>query len=394
MRYDDDMDKRTQALYLLAAARNFQPRHHDLLVSQLGSLDVLADASEDAVQALELQAGHKRRLRDVITGCDPAAELAELGKQGITVVGWGDELYPELLAQVPDAPLMLFCRGDIQLMRHEGISIVGSRKCSERGRELAREFGRQLAEIGVPVISGMALGIDGAAHTGALDAPGPTVAVLGCGVDVVYPPRHQELYERLIDEALVISEYLPGVSPLKEHFPQRNRIISGLARGTVVIEAPLGSGALITARIAGDQGREVFALPGPIGSPYTQGTHDLIKRGRAKLVENVDDILVEYGSTRATLRKERFAKPSLPFEEIADAGQAAGGAGSVKTVDTALELSTDEQRTLAALSYEGTHVNSLVRKLGISTQECITRLTLLEIKGLISAAGSGYYVRL
>lgn len=398
MRYDGAMDRRNQALYLLAAARNFQPRHYDVLVGQLGSIEALLDHGEDALREIELQAGHKQRLKEALVGCDPAAELEKLVALGISPVGWGSPQYPELLSQIPDAPLLLFCRGEVELMRHEGISIVGSRKCSQRGRELAREFGAQLAEVGIPVVSGMALGIDGAAHSGALEESGPTVAVLGCGVDVVYPPRHKELYEQLVEHALVVSEYLPGVSPLKEHFPQRNRIISGLTRGTLVVEAPLGSGALITARIAIDQGREVFALPGPVGSPYTQGTHDLIKRGRAKLVENIDDILVEYGTTRAALRKERAAAVKLPLEQAGTSaeGAALASAGAAVAVRPAAGpgLSTEEQRLLAALSYEGTHVNELVRKLGISTQDCITHLTLLEIKGLISAAGSGYYVRL
>lgn len=389
------MDRRTQALYLLAAARNFQPRHYDALVSQLGSIEALLDGGPDGLRDIELQAGHKQRLKEALAGCDPAAELGKLAGQGIRTVGWGGAEYPELLAQIPDAPLLLFCRGDLEQMQHGGVSIVGSRKCSQRGRELAREFGAQLAESGIAVISGMALGIDGAAHTGALEARGPTVAVLGCGVDVVYPPRHQELYEQLVEHGLVVSEYLPGVSPLKEHFPQRNRIISGLTRGTLVVEAPLGSGALITARIAGEQGRDVFALPGPVGSPYTQGTHDLIKRGRAKLVENIDDVLVEYGTTRAALRKERLATARLPLEDGAAASaEPAAVLNATMAPDPVKGLSAEEQRLLAALSYEGTHINELVRKLGISTQDCITHLTLLEIKGLISAAGSGFYVRL
>jgi DNA processing protein len=391
VRYDGDVDRRTEALYLLAVARNFQPRHHDLLVSQLGSLEAILDTTEDDLRHIELQAGHKQRLLEAKHGCDPVADLASLAAQGVVVVGWGHDYYPELLAQLPDAPLMLFCKGDAAIMRHHGVGIVGSRKCSSRGRQLAHEFGYQLAEVGVPVVSGMALGIDGAAHTGALEAPGPTVAVLGCGVDVIYPKQHHELYEQLVASGLVISEYPLGTEPRKEHFPQRNRIISGLSRGIIVAEAPMGSGALITARLAGEQGREVFALPGPIGSPYSRGTHDLIKRGRAKLVENVDDVLVEFGTNRAILRKERITAFQLPLDQhsrpegsrdVAASSTAAGG------------LSAEEQQMLGALSYEGTHINDLVRKLGITTPDCIARLTMLEIKGLITAAGSGFYARL
>lgn len=391
MRYDGDVDRRTEALYLLAVARNFQPRHHDLLVSQLGSLEAILDTSEDDLRHIELQAGHKQRLIEAKQGCDPAAGLANLAEQGVHVIGWGHEYYPELLVQLPDAPLMLFCKGDASQMRHHGVGIVGSRKCSSRGRQLAHEFGYQLAEVGVPVVSGMALGIDGAAHQGALEAPGPTVAVLGCGVDVIYPKQHHELYEQLVTSGLIVSEYPLGTEPRKEHFPQRNRIISGLCRGIVVAEAPMGSGALITARLAGEQGREVFALPGPIGNPYSRGTHDLIKRGRAKLAENVDDVLVEFGTNRAILRKERVTTAQLPLDQHAGPEDNRCAAASSTAIGG---LSAEEQQMLGALSYEGTHINDLVRKLGITTPGCIARLTMLEIKGLITAAGSGFYARL
>ncbi len=391
MRYDGDVDRRTEALYLLAVARNFQPRHHDLLVNQLGSLEAILDTTEDDLRHIELQAGHKQRLLEAKQGCSPAADLAVLAEQGVSVVGWGHEYYPELLAQLPDAPLVLFCKGEVAQMRHHGVGIVGSRKCSSRGRQLAHEFGCQLAEVGVPVVSGMALGIDGAAHCGALEAPGPTVAVLGCGVDVIYPKHHHELYEQLVASGLVVSEYPLGTEPHKEHFPQRNRIISGLSRGIIVAEAPMGSGALITARLAGEQGREVFALPGPIGSPYSRGTHDLIKRGRAKLVENVDDVLVEFGTNRAILRKERVTTAQLPFDQDSRPEDSRSAAVSNSTTGG---LCAEEQQILGALSYEGTHINDLVRKLGITTPDCIARLTMLEIKGLITAAGSGFYARL
>jgi DNA processing protein len=390
-------DKRTQALYLLSVARNFEPHHHDMLVTQLGSLEAVLDAPEDELKRLELAGSRMARLIEARRGCDPQRALAQLSAQGIMFVGWGDSAYPELLARIPDAPLALFCRGDAQQMRHHGVAVVGSRKCSERGLEHSAQFARDLAELAVPVVSGMALGIDGAAHDGALGAPGPTVAVLGCGVDVCYPPQHRELCERLVARGLVLSEYPPGTEPLKEHFPQRNRIISGLSRGTLVIEAPMGSGALITARVAVEQNREVFALPGPLRSPHYAGNHHLIKTGAAKLVENVDDILVEFGTNRAALRKERHATAQLPFEPATTAERQAG-AGPTPAANwpqaSAVQLPETEQRILEALSYEGTHVNEIVRKLDLTTAQCVAHLTLLEIKGLISSASGGYYVRL
>ncbi|MDQ3023456.1 MAG: DNA-protecting protein DprA, partial [bacterium] len=236
-------------------------------------------------------------------------------------------------------------------------------------------------------------------HSGALEASGPTVAVLGCGVDTVYPPQHHELYEQLCERALVVSEYPPGTEPRKEHFPQRNRIISGLARGVLVVEAALGSGALITARLALEQGREVFAVPGPVASPFTKGTHHLIKTGGAKLVENVNDILVEFGTSKAALLKEKYGEgggrkvgvaPAPPAKNADDS--ATGRAGVTDTVQG--NLSPAEHSMLEAISYEGTHINDLVRRLSITTPECIAQLTMLEIRGLVCASSGGYYVRL
>ena len=403
LRYHCAVDGRTQALYLLAQARNFFPAHHDLLVSQLGSLEAVLDAGEEELRRTDLPEAHRQRLLQARRDCDFAAEQAKVEATGVTLVGWGSPDYPELLALIPDAPLMLLCRGDVRCMRHHGIAIVGSRKCSERGQQLAGQFARELAELAVPVNSGMALGIDGAAHEGAMAARGPTVAVLGCGVDVVYPPQHTQLYDKLCQQALVLSEYPLGTPPLKEHFPQRNRIISGLSRGTLVVEAPMGSGALITARLANAQGREVFALPGPLASPLSKGGHSLIKKGEAKLVESIDDMLMEFGTNRAALRSERLATAKLPFDE-GDAA-ATGGAGrrpagsfagepSAPPSHAPFDLSPAEHGLLEALSYEGTHVNELVRKLGITTADCIAHLTMLEIKGLITSASGGYYIRL
>src|SRR5688500_8362149 len=338
------------------------------------------------MRRLELTGGQLQRLIEVRRSADPARAMERLAADGISVVGYGDPGYPELLAQVADAPLLLFCKGNPELMRSHGVAIVGSRKCSETGVRLAREFGRDLAEVGIPVISGMAAGIDGAAHTGALDAGGPTVAVLGCGVDVISPPEHHELYARLADHALIVSEYPPGTEPRKEHFPQRNRIISGLARGILVVEAALCSGALITARLALEQGREVFAVPGPVASPYTRGTHHLIKSGNAKLVENVNDILVEFGTSKAALLKERYGgggRPARrPSSEHSEPPKADGGrpeeyedsigVGQEATGETPVPpalvgISSIERGILEAISYEGTHINDVVRRLQMST---------------------------
>ncbi len=401
---------RLQALYLLSMARNFTPADHDRIVLQLGTLEALLESPEDELKRMDLRGGQLSRLLEARRGCDPGREIERLAAREIQVAGWGEDDYPELLAQCADAPLLLYCRGRMDQMLHHGIGIVGSRKCSERGAEIARQFGYELAELGIPVVSGMALGIDGAAHNGALEARGPTVAAVGSGVDVVYPPQHRQLYEELCENGLVLSEYPPGTEPLREHFPQRNRIISGLSRGIIVVEAPMGSGALITAKSAVEQGREIFAVPGPISSLYVKGCHSLIKKGEAKLIEGIDDVLAEFGTNKASLRKERAAAPSSLFsggaqsaesgaEQSASAGpgSAAEGAGATDkdagpTGGTALPAA--ERRVLELLSYEGTHVNDVVRRLGLSTAEAVSLLTLLEIRGLISAQSGGYYVRL
>ncbi len=379
------MTSRLEALYLLAVARNFNAKHHNTIVAQLGSIEELVDASDGALRELPFGGSLAQRLLAARQSCDVKAELAKLSDAGIHAVGIGTDNYPALLAQVPTAPVMLFCKGNPQIMQSEGVAIVGSRKCSNRGLEISAEFARALAELNIPIVSGMALGIDGAAHTGALDCQGPTVAVLGCGVDVVYPPRHHELYERLCSEALVVSEYPPGTAPDKSHFPQRNRIISGLARGVLVIEAPMGSGALITARTATEQGREVFAVPGPITSPYTKGTHFLIKNAQAKLTEGIDDILTEFGTNRAALLKQQSQPTQMELGE---------GSASAAAQQVTAALNGSEQALLEKISYEGTHVNELVRQLKLTTSECISHLTMLEIKGLISSATGGFYLRL
>ncbi|KNC66024.1 DNA-processing protein DprA [Pseudoalteromonas ardens] len=212
--------------------------------------------------------------------------------QHIQLVGYFDTAYPPLLKQISSAPLMLFCKGRLSLLSQPQIAIVGSRNATATGLDIAREFGRSLSNVGMAVTSGLARGIDGAAHQGALSQGGATLAVLGTGVDVIYPRRHHSLYQQVAEQGLLISEFLPGSQPRAEHFPRRNRIISGLSLGVLVVEAEIKSGSLITARYALEQNKEVFAVPGSIRNPLSQGCHYLLKEG-AKLTERVEDILEE-----------------------------------------------------------------------------------------------------
>ncbi len=208
------------------------------------------------------------------------------------IVALGDPLYPSSLLETADPPLLLYLIGNPTLLREPAIAIVGSRHPTPQGEENARAFAKHLSQAGLTIVSGMALGIDGAAHEGGLSGPGRTVAVVGTGLDRIYPSRHAALARRIAQEGLIVSEYAIGTPPLPANFPLRNRIIAGLARGTLVVEAALQSGSLITARLANEAGRDVFAIPGSIHSPQSRGCHALIKDG-AKLVDGAQDILEE-----------------------------------------------------------------------------------------------------
>lgn len=224
--------------------------------------------------------------------------LATTARLGLRTLPITDRSYPPLLREIPDPPLVLWVRGDLAFS--EGVplvAVVGSRNATPDGLLNARRLARGLSEAGVGVVSGLARGIDGAAHRGALEGPGPTFAVLGCGLDTTYPPAHRALAADVSRRGFLVSEYPPGVPPLPRHFPLRNRIISGLARAVVVVEASERSGSLITARAALEQGRDVLAVPGLVASGCHRGCHALIKDG-ARLVETVDDILEEIGRPR------------------------------------------------------------------------------------------------
>ena len=218
-----------------------------------------------------------------------AGEREKAERLGMQIISRVDERYPKKLLNIYDPPPILYAKGDLAMLESPAIAIVGSRKSSVHGRRFAFELAGALAGCGISVVSGMALGIDGAAHAGCMDAAGKTIAVWGSGLDVCYPARHRHLAGKIAAEGLLLSEFSLGSQPEKHNFPRRNRIISGLSEGVVIVEATLQSGSLITARIALEQGREVFAVPGLPGSPASQGNNWLIKEG-AQLVESIDDI--------------------------------------------------------------------------------------------------------
>jgi DNA processing protein len=290
------------------------------------------------------------------------------------VLALGDPAYPAGLLDTEDPPLMLYRMGLLAAAPQRAIAVVGSRNATPQGLLDARRFARAFAEAGVTVVSGMALGIDGAAHEGALDGAAPgavaTIAVVGTGLDRVYPKRHLALAHRIAERGMLVSEYPIGTPPLASNFPRRNRLIAGLSQGTLVVEAALQSGSLITARLAAEQGKEVFAIPGSIHSPHARGCHALLRQG-AKLVESAQDVLEDL----------RFVLPAAPV--AADAGE-----------NEAEEPGGAEDPLLAAMGYDPIGLDALIARTGIPADRLQAQLLQLELAGELARLPGGVFQRL
>jgi DNA processing protein len=278
-------------------------------------------------------------------------------------------LYPALLKQIADPPLMLFVRGNPDRLTDKQLAIVGSRNPTASGARTAAEFARHLAAIGLTITSGLAIGIDSAAHRGALAGDGHTIAVTGTGLDRVYPARHRDLAGEIIMHGALVSEFPPGTPPRPENFPRRNRLISALSLGTLVVEAAPQSGSLITARFAAEQAREVFAIPGSIHNPLARGCHTLLRQG-AKLVETVQDILEELGALAAWEESQAAAPSPAP------------------------EDSTDFVSLLGHIGFEPTSVDALVERSGLTADQVSSMLVVLELHGQVASAPGGLYTRI
>ncbi|MCB5190214.1 DNA-processing protein DprA [Methylobacillus arboreus] len=316
--------------------------------------DIVPDAVASAIAAgpdLELQAS-------------ASAWLQQVGNHLVTLA---DASYPQSLLDIPNPPPLLYAKGNPDLLNMPSIAVVGSRNASPQGEKNAEEFSAALSLHGLCIVSGMALGIDGAAHRGALQAGGRTIAVVGTGLDIVYPARHRALAHQIAEHGLIVSEFALGTPSRAQNFPRRNRIISGLSQGCLVIEANLQSGSLITARLAAEQGREVFAIPGSIHSPLAKGCHQLIKQG-AKLVESMQDILDEM----------KIPLMPVPAVEV--------------PVD---EGAVSEQNPLIeALGYDPVSLDTLAARSGLTTERLSAMLLVLELEGKITSLPGGRFQRI
>ncbi len=286
------------------------------------------------------------------------------------------DAYPPLLRRLQDAPLALFVRGDPGLLSEPQLAVVGSRNPSAGGRDNAFEFASFLSRCGLLITSGLALGIDSQAHRGALDGGEATIAVCGTGLDTVYPRGNTELAERIAERGALVSEFFPGTAPQRANFPRRNRLISGLALGVLVVEAALRSGSLITARLAADQGREVFAIPGSIHNPMARGCHRLIRDG-AKLVESAEDVLAELGPLVASLS----ASPA-----------SAARAGQSRDEPTG-SLEKEYAQLLEACGSDPVSVDQLAERTKLTAAEVSSMLLILELQGYVESGAGGRYAR-
>jgi DNA processing protein len=315
-------------------------------------------ASAEALRALDSDA--------VAKAVDHA--LAWVGQPGNAVVTLADTAYPKLLLEIVDPPAVLYCRGRTDLLNRPALAMVGSRNATAQGNSNAEQFARSFSNAGLTIVSGLAQGIDAAAHRGGLSGAGSTIAVLGTGVDMIYPQANAALGAEIAASGLLLSEFVLGTKALAHNFPRRNRLISGLAQGCLVVEAALASGSLITARAAAEQGREIFAIPGSIHSPLSKGCHELIKTG-AKLVESAEDVLSELSAFRRAARSP---------------ARAAAAAGSNDAAEPLLSY----------MGYDPADVDSLCARAGLPAERVSAELLRLELEGRVTVLPGGLYQRL
>lgn len=333
------------------------------LLDAFGDIESAWHASPDELRAIGLDS---RTIDNfVLTRRDVSLDKIweNIQDLGITVLTWGDDGYPTRLKELSPSPPVLYIRGEIQADDHWAVAIVGTRRITAYGNQVTERIATRLAHAGVTIVSGMARGIDGVAHKAALDAGGRTFAVLGCGVDRIYPPEHRKLAEKIMERGALISDFPPGTAPEASNFPPRNRIISGLSMATVVVEAGKKSGALITAAFAAEQGREVFAVPGNVLAPQSQGTNRLIQDG-ARVLLDPQEILEVLDLTRIT--EQSAARTVLPSN-------------------------AQEAQLFGILSHDPMHVDEIRNQTSLNIEEVTSTLALMELKGMVRQVGGMRY---
>ncbi len=322
-----------------------------------------------------------------------AADLAWLAAPGHRLLRCTDADFPPQLEHIPQPPAALFVVGNISALLHPQVAIVGARAASASGLAHARVFARALAQAGFAITSGLADGIDAAAHAGTLEVGGLTVAVMGTGPDLVYPRKHAALAQRIAAHGALVSEFPPGTAARADHFPRRNRLIAGLSLGTLVVEAGLRSGSLITARLAGEQGREVFALPGSIGNPLARGCHRLIRDG-ARLVEVAAEIVETLSPAARMLGGELAARLAIPVSDEPGARSSAAGVGAVVAPPAEHLPDPALQRLLRELGYEPVTLDELAARTGLPPAALGSQLLMLELEAKVESLPGNRYQRL
>lgn len=334
------------------------------LIRHFGSAEQAWKADAEALRRVGLSPKIVERLLQVRQRTDLERLWESIGAQGIQVLTWEEEAYPPRLKEIEQPPPVLYVRGELLEEDFWAVAIVGTRRMTPYGRQITEEVTSVLAANGITVVSGLARGVDAVAHSAALKAGGRTLAVLGCGVDCIYPPEHRALAEQVIARGALISDYAPGTPPDSVNFPPRNRIISGLSVATIVIEAGETSGALITAEFAAEQGREVFAVPGSILAPQSKGTNRLIANGARPLL-NAQDVLDMLNLTRVS--QHQAARKALPVDAT-------------------------EAKIVTVMADEPLHVDEIRAKCGLPIEKVTAALVLMELKGMVRQVGGLHYV--
>jgi len=354
--------------FLVLNASGLSPLRQRALLEAFGTARGVLEAGDaEFAQVDGLRAAHITRLRNARATLDPEAMRARCEALGVTPVPCTSPDYPPLLGETSDMPPLLFVQGGFERRDELSVALVGTRRCSAYGLTMARRLSEDLARRGFTIVSGMALGVDAEAHTAALEAGGRTIAVMASGPDITYPRQHRQLRSEIGAQGAVVTEFALGTEPIRERFPARNRIISGLSLGVIVVEAPEKSGALITARLAAEQGREVFAVPGDVTRPESRGCHALIKDG-AQLVEFAEDVVAGLGILLEAVPERR----PVPTDD----------------------LPVDEKAILETLSHEPRHVDDVVARCGLQAGQVSAGLMMLEMKGLVRRLPGSTFVRM